>query len=206
MHLVDLTNLLFLTKVFSLFFPAPLTVPRCCRETRRELNNWQRRTTAKSWCRRTFLRPPLLPRCDSPSWCLDHQQTWCSTGKSAWGRQAVELLPVPKQKCSIYDEITHISLLHTGGRNASWFSLIQFSTLTRLLLILERAVCCGTCCWPESCSVITSQSPKVGEGFLFIYGRATQEWSECLQLSTEKSGRVNGSSLVQKHPCKYTKL
>lgn len=42
----------------------------------------------KIWCRRKFLWPPLLPRCDSPSWYLDPQQTWCSTGKSAWERRS----------------------------------------------------------------------------------------------------------------------
>lgn len=93
-------------------------------------------------------------------------------GKVPEGDKQSSYCLVPKRKSSIYDEITHISLLHTGGRNASWFSLIQFSTLTRLLLILERAVCCRTCCWPESCSAITSQSPNVGEGFFFICGRA----------------------------------
>lgn len=87
-------------------------------------------------------------------------------------------------------KITHISLLHTGGRNAFWFCLIQFSTLTTvLLLIFVWTLCCVTCSWSESWkSVIKSQSPKVGEGFHFLDKRTNKKLSIVLKLHCKPAG------------------
>lgn len=82
----------------------------------------------------------------------------------------------PIDRC--WTEITHISLLQTGGRKASWFSLIQFSTWTRKLLIFAWAVYCRTCWRSEQWSVLTRQSPKVGEGFNFLQGTARFDLSQ----------------------------
>lgn len=84
-----------------------------------------------------------------------------------------------------WTEITHISLLQTGGRKASWFSLIQFSTWTRKLLIFSWAVYCGTCWRSESCSAVTRQSPKVGEGFSFLHSTANSAFVSNLLWSAQ---------------------